>query len=143
MDNRELSLPCRLFIGGDGKESRFVVNGDREVFWGVQFGVKKVGRARLGRWRKVEGVAVESVSITEGNVGSGPACLIPSYGVKRRYTEARLVAFRNGFAHIEPPYVSHDGRLVNLKTFPASVDSPFMHHEAPHVRGGGAFLCHE
>ena len=53
-----MSLPCRLFIGGDGKESRFVVNGDREVFWGVQFGVKRVGHARLGIWRKVEGVAV-------------------------------------------------------------------------------------
>ncbi|ETK05179.1 hypothetical protein T229_04915 [Tannerella sp. oral taxon BU063 isolate Cell 5] len=69
MDNRELSLPCRLFIGGDGKESRFVVNGDREVFWGVQFGVKRVGHARLGRWWKVGDVAVESVSISDGNVG--------------------------------------------------------------------------
>ena len=69
MDNRELSLPCRLFIGGDGKESRFVVNGDREVFWGVQFGVKRVGRARLGIWRKVEDVAVESAPFSDGNVG--------------------------------------------------------------------------
>ena len=104
-----MSLPCRLFIGGDGKESRFVVNGDREVFWGVQFGVKRVGHARLGIWRKVEGVAVESASFSDGNVGKCPACLIPSDWVKRRYTEAELVVFRNGFAHMEPLYVSHDG----------------------------------
>ena len=62
-----MSLPCRLFIGGDGKESRFVVNGDREVFWGVQFGVKRVDRARLGRWRKVEGVAAECTSFSDDN----------------------------------------------------------------------------
>ena len=76
---------------------------------------------------------MESVSFSDGNVGERPACLIPSGGVKRRYTEARLVTFRNGFAHMEPLYVSHDGELVNLKTFPVSIDSPFMHHEAPHV----------
>ena len=69
--------------------------------------------------------------------------MIPSDRVKRRYTEARLVAFRNGFIRVDPLYVSHNGELVNLKTFPASVDSPFIHHEALHVRDDGAFLCHK
>ena len=86
---------------------------------------------------------MESVSISDGNVGERPACLIPSDRVKRRYTETILVAFRNGFAHIEPLYVSHDGGLVSLKTFLASIDSPFMHHKALHVRGCDAFLCHK
>ncbi len=45
--------------------------------------------------------------------------------------------------HVDPLYVSHNGELVNLETFPALVDSPFIHHEAPYVRGGSAFLCHE
>lgn len=31
---------------------------------------------------------------------------------------------------MDPLYVSHDGELVNLKTFPVSVDSQFIHHEA-------------
>ena len=44
---------------------------------------------------------------------------------------------------MKPPYVSHNGELVNLKTFPASVDSPFMHHEAPYVQDSDAFLCHK
>ncbi len=35
--------------------------------------------------------------------------------------------------HVDPLYVSHKGELVNLKTFPASVDSPFMHHKALHA----------
>lgn len=91
----------------------------------------------------VKDVAVESVSFSDGNVGERPACLIPSGRVKRRCTEARLVAFRNGFAHIEPLYVLHNGELINVEAFLVSVDSLFIHHEALHVRGGGAFLCHE
>ena len=73
---------------------------------------------------------MESASFSDGNVGERPACLIPSDRVKRRYTEARLVACRNGFMHVDPLYVSHNGELVNLKTFPVSVDSQFIHHEA-------------
>ena len=45
--------------------------------------------------------------------------------------------------HVVPLYVSHNGELVNLKTFPASVDSQFIHHKALHVRVSGAFLCHK
>ena len=86
---------------------------------------------------------MESVSISDGNVGERPACLIPSGGVKRRYTEARLVTFRNGFMHMKPLYVSHDDRVSNMKASLVLVDGQFMHHEALHVRGGGAFLCHK
>ena len=68
-------------------------------------------------------MVVESVSISDGNVGERPACLIPSDRVKRRCTEARLVAFRNGFARVDPLYVSHDGRLINVKSSLVSIDS--------------------
>lgn len=34
---------------------------------------------------------------------------------------------------MDPLYVSHDGGLINVKAPPVSVDSPFMHHEAPYV----------
>ena len=44
---------------------------------------------------------------------------------------------------MEPLYVSHDGELVNLKTFLVSIDSPFMYHEALHVRDDGVFLYHK
>jgi len=44
---------------------------------------------------------------------------------------------------MEPPYVSHNGGLINTEPSFVSVDSPFMHHEALHVRGGGVFLCHK
>ena len=44
---------------------------------------------------------------------------------------------------MEPPYVSHDGRLINVKSSPVSVDSPFIHHEALRVRDSDAFLCHK
>ena len=35
--------------------------------------------------------------------------------------------------HVDPLYVSHDGGLINMKSSPVSVDSPFMYHEALHV----------
>ena len=76
---------------------------------------------------------MESVSISDGNVGEHPACLIPSGGVKRRYTEAKLVAFRNGFIRVDPLYVSHDDRVINMESSHVLVDSQFMHHEALHA----------
>ena len=45
--------------------------------------------------------------------------------------------------HMNPLYVSHDGGHINVEASPVSVDSPFMHYEAPYVRGSDAFLCHK
>ena len=86
---------------------------------------------------------MESASFSDGNVGERPACLIPSGRVKRRYTEAILVTFRNGFMHVDPLYDSHNGRLINVKSSLVSVDIQFIHHEAPYVRDSDAFLCYK
>ena len=45
--------------------------------------------------------------------------------------------------HMDPLYDSHNGRLINVKSSLVSVDNPFMHHEALHAWGSGAFLCHK
>ena len=63
--------------------------------------------------------------------------------MKRWCTEARLVTFRDGFAHMKPLYVSNNGRLINVEAPLVSVDSPFIHHEAPYVQDSDAFLCHK
>ena len=86
---------------------------------------------------------MESAPFSDGNVGEHPVCLILSGKVKRLYTEVRLVVFRNGFIRVDPLYVSHDDRVSNMEASLVLVDSPFIHHEALHVLGGGAFLCYE
>ena len=42
--------------------------------------------------------------------------------------------------HVEPLYVSHNGRVINMEALPASIDSQFMHCESLHVWGSGAPL---
>jgi len=35
--------------------------------------------------------------------------------------------------HVEPLYVSHNGRVINMEASLVLVDSPFIHHEALHA----------
>lgn len=35
--------------------------------------------------------------------------------------------------HVEPLYVSHKGRVINMEASPASIDSRFMHYESLHA----------
>ena len=35
--------------------------------------------------------------------------------------------------HVEPLYVSLNGRVINMEASPASIDSQFMHSESLHA----------
>lgn len=35
--------------------------------------------------------------------------------------------------HVEPLYVSHNGRVINMEALPASIDSQFMHCKSLHA----------
>ena len=35
--------------------------------------------------------------------------------------------------YVDPLYVSHNGRVINMEALPASIDSQFMHSESLHA----------